>query len=67
MNLWEAAVLGELYEKHLGQYRSDEASARELLGVGLQEVPAKPPVAELAATTSLARVILNLHETITRY
>jgi hypothetical protein len=37
-----------------------------LLGVGDAPVPAGLDPAELAAWTSVARVLLNLHETITR-
>jgi hypothetical protein len=38
-----------------------------LLRVGERPVSSKVDVAELAAWTSIARVVLNLHETITRY
>ena len=40
--------------------------ARKLLATGLRPLPLGDP-AELAAWTSLCRVVLNLHETITRY
>jgi hypothetical protein len=47
-------------------YRSDVDAAQKLLRVGLAPVPAGDP-AELAAWTSVARVILNGQEVITRY
>ena len=45
---------------------ADAADAGKLLGVGDAATPKDLPVPELAAWTSVARVILNLHETITR-
>jgi hypothetical protein len=41
--------------------------AQKLLAVGLADVPEGIPPEELAAWTNLARTVLNLHETITRY
>ncbi len=63
----EEAVLLPLYQKHLAEYATDEAAAVLLLRVG--ELPPAADVnnAELAAWTSVTRVILNLHETIVRY
>ena len=48
------------------EYRADEKAAKAFLSVGDRPVPADIPPAELAAWTSVARTILNLHETITR-
>jgi hypothetical protein len=62
----EREILLRLAYKHETQYRSDPASARSLLGVGEAPAPAGVDVAELAAWTSVSRVLLNLHETITR-
>lgn len=62
----ELKVLLPLYEKHLQQYKADPASADKLLAVGESKSPADLDKAELAAWTSIARVLLNLHETITR-
>jgi hypothetical protein len=61
----EAAILLPLYAKHLAHYEADPAAAAKLLDVG--ESPADLAGPELAAWTSIARVILNLHETIMRY
>jgi hypothetical protein len=62
----EVQVLAGLYGKHLSQYRADRKAAAEILRVGERPAPANIDAAELAAWTSVARVILNLHETITR-
>ncbi|MDE0826563.1 MAG: PSD1 and planctomycete cytochrome C domain-containing protein [Akkermansiaceae bacterium] len=63
----EVAVLTALYEKQLARYKASPDEAKMLLGVGLAPVPAELDVADLAATTTVARALLNLHETITRY
>ncbi len=62
----EAAVLLPLVARHERQYRADAAAARATLGIGEAPAPAGIDPAELAAWTSAARVLLNLHETITR-
>jgi len=48
------------------QFSDGSSDATKLLHVGLQPL-AVEDAKELAAWTSLARVVLNLHETITRY
>jgi mono/diheme cytochrome c family protein len=62
----EVAVLVRLFEKHIGQYFSAPEAAHELLQVGEAKPPADAAAVEVAAWTSVARAILNLHETITR-
>jgi mono/diheme cytochrome c family protein len=62
----EAGVLTALLEKHRTQYRADKKAAGELLHTGERPVPPDLDAAELAAWTSVCRVLLNLHETITR-
>jgi hypothetical protein len=62
----ELTTLCDLLKKHSAEYAADHDSAAALLKVGLKPVPDGMDVAELAAWTSVARVILNLHETITR-
>jgi hypothetical protein len=62
----EISVLTDLYQKHLKEYGTDSADAAKLLAVGETPAPKDLSVPELAAWTSVARVILNLHETITR-
>jgi hypothetical protein len=62
----EAAVLMGLLTRHYDQYAAQPAAARALLGTGDSPIPSGVDPAELAAWTSVARVLLNLHETITR-
>ena len=62
----EVAILTTLYERHRGHYESDPKEAQAVLGVGFAPAAKDLAPAELAAWTSVARAILNLHETITR-
>jgi hypothetical protein len=62
----ERKTLTELYAKHLQEYVLNESSAQKLLTAGAHPSPKDTDIAELAAWTSVARVLLNLHETITR-
>ena len=62
----EAAALGALLAKHSAIYAGDPESAAAILKTGLAPLPKDANASELAAWTSVARVILNLHETITR-
>jgi hypothetical protein len=63
----EVATLVELHAKHREDYRNDSEAARELISAGAWPVAEDLDAADLAATTSVMRVLLNLHETITRY
>jgi hypothetical protein len=62
----EEKVLEDLYRKLRAEYSADRKAAEEILSVG--ELRRRPDLdaAELAAWASVARAILNLHETITR-
>jgi hypothetical protein len=62
----EAELLTKLLQHHLSEYGADPAAAKDLLSVGACPLPSDLPQAELAAWTSVARTILNLHEVITR-
>jgi hypothetical protein len=62
----ESGVLLELHRKSLLNFGRDPASARELIRVGDASVASNLPAAKLAAMTTVARALLNLHETITR-
>jgi len=62
----ERAILLELCGKHMAEYASDPESAKKLLATGFAPQPEDVDPATLAAWTSVARTILNLHETITR-
>ena len=63
----ERKLLTQLYENHKQKYAADEEAAKALLSAGEYQRPADLPLAETAAWTSVARAILNLHETISRY
>jgi len=63
----ETQLLKQLLEKHRAEYQAAPADAAKLLSVGQRVSPAELSEPELAAWTSVARVILNLHEAITRY
>jgi hypothetical protein len=62
----ELQLLMQLHEDHLAQYSNDKDAARKLVTTGDASPPKEADIAELAAWTSVARVLLNLHETITR-
>jgi hypothetical protein len=62
----EVKLLLRLLARHLEQYRADRKAADELLSVGFSPVGKDVDRPALAAWTSVARVLLNLHETITR-
>lgn len=62
----ESAVLEQLLDQHRREYEADPAAAQALLAVGAHAVPTDLPPATLAAWTNVTRVILNLHEVITR-
>ena len=63
----ERRILADLYRKSLTQFRADPASARQFVRTGDAPVSQTIPSADLAAMTTVARAILNLNETITRY
>ncbi|HIA63172.1 MAG TPA: DUF1553 domain-containing protein [Planctomycetaceae bacterium] len=62
----ESNVLMDVYGKHLVMFQADTDSARSLVAVGNATTPTQVDVAEHAAWTSIARIIFNLHESITR-
>jgi hypothetical protein len=62
----EMETVMPLYRQQLAAYQSDPAAADALLKVGFAAAPADLDKPELAAWTHVARVLLNLHETITR-
>ena len=62
----EARLLTALLQKHKAQYTTDTKAAAALLSVGQHKAPDGINRAELAAWTSVTRVLLNLHETIVR-
>jgi hypothetical protein len=62
----EAETVLALYRRQHAAYVTEPKAADELLSVGATPVPAGLDKTELAAWTHVARVLLNLHETITR-
>jgi hypothetical protein len=63
----ELALLEELHRQQSARYAQDPEAAASLLRVGAWPAASDLPPTELAAWTSVTRVILNLHETVTRY
>jgi hypothetical protein len=62
----EVKLLASIHDKHLQEFRTEKQAPDLLLQVGDHPAPREMDAAELATWTSVARVILNLHETITR-
>ncbi|MBL8179296.1 MAG: DUF1553 domain-containing protein, partial [Bryobacterales bacterium] len=62
----EARVLIDLYRKSIAAFRKNKGEALKLIRTGDAPVASIRPPEELAALTTVARAILNLHETITR-
>jgi hypothetical protein len=62
----ELKTLSSLFAQQLADYQKEPAAAAELLKTGAAPVAASLNPSELAAWTHIARVLLNLHETITR-
>jgi hypothetical protein len=62
----ELKVLRDLHRNAAIHFETDTKGAAGLLAIGEAPVPQTMKPADLAAMTSVARVILNLHEAITR-
>ena len=62
----ELTILEQLLKAHLAEYEANPAAAAEVLSAGAKSSPDDLSKPELAAWTSVARTILNLHELITR-
>jgi hypothetical protein len=62
----ELETMLDLQKRHQAAYAADPGAAAALLAVGTAPVPPDLDKAQLAAWTHVARVLLNLHETITR-
>jgi hypothetical protein len=63
----EQESLRQFFEGQLAYYRGQPAEAKKVIGIGLHPAPPAADPATLAAWTSVARVLLNLNETIVRY
>src|SRR6266446_3663473 len=66
-NARELKLLSDLYQKQIARYTKDKLAAEKLISAGEAPVPTDLEAPEMAAWTSVSRVVLNLHETITRY
>ncbi|MDB6131260.1 MAG: Planctomycete cytochrome [Verrucomicrobiales bacterium] len=62
----EIKISRDLVGRQLAEYYSDPEAAKLVIHVGLAPNPDGIDPVELAAWTSVCRVILNLHETVTR-
>jgi hypothetical protein len=62
----EVQTLSALHAKSLARFRADPASAAQLIHIGEKPVAAGLAPANLAAMATVTRVMLNLHEVITR-
>ena len=62
----EYRIARELLDGQLAEYKASPQAAGDLLKIGLAPLPEGLDKTELAAWTHVARVLLNLHETITR-
>jgi hypothetical protein len=62
----ERGTLADLYRKNLARFQAAPDDAKQLIHVGEAPLAGDAAPADLAAMTTVARAILNLHETITR-
>ena len=62
----ERATVKRVFESHLASYKANGAAADAYLQTGNAPLPKDVDKAELAAWTHVARILINLHETITR-
>jgi len=62
----EVKTIQRVVDRHLAEYDTDKAAAGDLLKVGERPADGSIPPSELAAWTSVARILLNLHESIMR-
>jgi len=62
----ELKVVSDLVQKHRAEYAADPKAAAALVGAGASPAAKDADPVELAAWMSVARTLLNLHETITR-
>jgi len=63
----ELDVMGDLLAAQLAEFRQDPSAARALLDVGKSPPDATLDVTEHAAWTTIARMMLNLDDAITKY
>ncbi len=66
MSAAEGSVLLPEFTAHLQAFKADEEKTKALLSEGESPLPANVNEAELAAYTAIARILLNLDETLTK-
>ncbi len=62
----EVRILADTLREHLTEYRQDQAAAKQLLSVGQFQCAPDLDSGELAAWTTIASMLLNLDETVTK-
>jgi hypothetical protein len=62
----EASLLSRLLQNHRDHFATDPQAAQAIISIGISARPEDIDAVELAAWTSVGRVLLNLNETITR-
>ncbi|MCC6490277.1 MAG: DUF1553 domain-containing protein [Candidatus Hydrogenedentes bacterium] len=62
----ECAILTQMFNEQVAAYRQDQEAAKALLSVGERPCDASLDAPELAAWSTVASVILNLDETLTK-
>jgi hypothetical protein len=62
----ELAILNETHATHLAKYQADKPAAEKLLAIGESKRSESLDVAEMAATTLVCNLILNLDEVVTK-
>jgi len=63
----EIEVLETFYQQEFERFSKNPQTAKDFINIGATPVATNLEPVKLAATTSLARVLFNLHESITRY
>jgi hypothetical protein len=63
----ELELVTRLFQRQLERYQADPSAAQKVVSAGERPVADDLELPELAAATAVARVLLNLHETVTRY
>tara|TARA_Y100000588_G_scaffold75171_1_gene78285 strand:+ start:1094 stop:3481 length:2388 start_codon:yes stop_codon:yes gene_type:complete len=62
----EAGSLSRFVARQMKRFATDKAAAEKVVSAGESPQPKDIPLTEYAAWTAVARVVLNLHETISR-
>ena len=62
----ELILLRTVYDEYLAEYRQRPAAAQELIGIGALKTEVAGDPIKLAASTTLANVLLNLDEVVTK-